>query len=498
MTYRVVTVSLQVARSLAIVAGFVGAAAAAAAQPTLRHDMFYECGGERFAVGSCRSESDQAGTPATPAAADYCDVWYPDRPKRNGSSIHIAELRGDILAKLQACQSGQAPVSSSAPSPSSAPGAPRTTSDSTAASSPASLEESAAAAAPSRNREAEFQLGKHFYEKGQYEDALRQFELVRKSRPNDAMTLIWIGDTQYQIWAAQGAGLTILASPEDALDSYQRAIQLKPEAKALAHAYLQIGAIKFEALSTTEAIAALKEAARLAPDDPGYCCLLLATSYMMRAAGEKSPRQYYLLAVPAYERTLSLSTAPDDSTFTALMGLGRVQSKLGRFDDAIATFNRMMPLKPPPNYRVQALGEIGVNYNLSKRYDQAVGPLLQALLGWPKEVEAVGDLYDYEVGLELGFANYMLGRYEDAVQALEWANHVVVSNYNYQVLLGITYLRMGRKDDALHIAEVLTASDNAADRTHGRQLLEAINNGMNPSRGGYGLTIAVNGRDERI
>jgi hypothetical protein len=54
-------------------------------------------------VTHCRKDSDMAGVPPTQPADDYCQVYYPDRPKRNGFTAMATELRGDLIKKLQAC-----------------------------------------------------------------------------------------------------------------------------------------------------------------------------------------------------------------------------------------------------------------------------------------------------------------------------------------------------------------------------------------------------------
>jgi len=72
-------------------------------QVTLEYNVYYLCNGERVMVTRCRKDSDQPGFPPTQPNQDYCQVSYPDRPKRGGFDASGVELRGDLIKKLQEC-----------------------------------------------------------------------------------------------------------------------------------------------------------------------------------------------------------------------------------------------------------------------------------------------------------------------------------------------------------------------------------------------------------
>ena len=72
-------------------------------QVTLEYNVYYLCNGERVMVTRCRKDSDQPGLPPTQPDQDYCQVIYPDRPKRGGFEVTAQELRGDLIKKLQQC-----------------------------------------------------------------------------------------------------------------------------------------------------------------------------------------------------------------------------------------------------------------------------------------------------------------------------------------------------------------------------------------------------------
>src|SRR5262245_49063638 len=78
----------------------------------LRYNYDYVCNKERIVVGHCRRDSDQPGMPATKDEDNFCSVYYPDRPKRNGFEVQTVELRSDIVKKLESCGAFQARQSS--------------------------------------------------------------------------------------------------------------------------------------------------------------------------------------------------------------------------------------------------------------------------------------------------------------------------------------------------------------------------------------------------
>ncbi len=78
-------------------------ASAQSAGTQLRYRVYYQCNGERIQVDHCRKDSDTPGFPTTTPNQDYCLVYYPDQPKRSGFTVQTAELRSEVVKKLQAC-----------------------------------------------------------------------------------------------------------------------------------------------------------------------------------------------------------------------------------------------------------------------------------------------------------------------------------------------------------------------------------------------------------
>jgi hypothetical protein len=70
---------------------------AQAADTALVYGKDYQCGTEIIHVGHCRRDSDMPGMPATTDADNYCQVYYPSRPKNGiGGTAFGTELRGDL------------------------------------------------------------------------------------------------------------------------------------------------------------------------------------------------------------------------------------------------------------------------------------------------------------------------------------------------------------------------------------------------------------------
>ena len=81
-----------------------------AGQP-LEYNHAYKCKGERIIVAHCRDEDD----------ASFCQTVYPDRPFVNGNQVAPIEIRGDVVAMLNACnQTASAPAQAQKSAPAAA------------------------------------------------------------------------------------------------------------------------------------------------------------------------------------------------------------------------------------------------------------------------------------------------------------------------------------------------------------------------------------------
>jgi hypothetical protein len=79
------------------------ARATAPAAPTLRYNYEYSCNSEHIVVGHCRSDSDMPGYAPTTPQDDYCQLYYPDRPRRNDIEAMGVVLRSEVMKTLRDC-----------------------------------------------------------------------------------------------------------------------------------------------------------------------------------------------------------------------------------------------------------------------------------------------------------------------------------------------------------------------------------------------------------
>lgn len=108
---------------LLLFTGLLAAAQSSARAEQLKYGEPYRlCNGERMVVYYCRGDSD-TGTYVTHPLDNNCSVEYIDRPRVNGFLPQAAELRGDILKKISACAekpaAAQAAPAAAAPAKSS-------------------------------------------------------------------------------------------------------------------------------------------------------------------------------------------------------------------------------------------------------------------------------------------------------------------------------------------------------------------------------------------
>ncbi len=138
-------------------------------------------------------------------------------------------------------------------------------------------------------------------------------------------------------------------------------------------------------------------------------------------------------AIAAYQRASAL-----DPKFAAPHnGLGNVYRDLGRHDDAIAAFQRAIELDPKFAYPHNGLGNV---YHDLGRHDEAIAAFQRASELDPKEAaphNGLGNVYDD------------LGRHDDAIAAYQRASELDPKNAAPHNGLGNVYGELGRHDEAI-------------------------------------------------
>ena len=246
----------------------------------LRYNVEYTCGGERVTVGRCRRDSDQPGYPATPPERDYCAVYYPDRPKRNGFMVQTVELRGDVVKKLQACGALETDQRTGAVS-SAADNYLKQGNGYLAAKDYAKAIEAynqALAVEPSTTA-AYYGLGVSYKSLKQYPKAVSAFKEFLRAQPNNTDALTQLGFTY-----------VFMDQNENAVASLRQVIRLKPDADV----YGPLGLAYLGLKQYADAVAAFKEAVRQKPK-VGQSYYFLGYAYLSMGKKEDALQVYRTL-----------------------------------------------------------------------------------------------------------------------------------------------------------------------------------------------------------
>jgi len=385
----------------------------------LRYKVFYQCNGERVQVDHCRKDDDGKGYgPPTRPQENYCLVYYPDRPRRGGFMVQSVELFDDIVKKLQAC--GALAVPSSAPvarAPSAAPSVP-------AASSQSSSEGLVA-------------MCRATYDKQDFVKAITYCQQAT-SVDNDPNLLVFLGlSYQHEKRYAEAEA------------TMKQAIRLKPDEGLYPFA---LGQIYYESQQCPKAIDAFKSALEhhLEADLQATATHWLGRCY---AQAEK-----YDLAANALRQSLSLQ--PQDPSI--IYDLGVVYFDAKQYKEAEPLLLQTLRLKP---------GQVGCNYflgwisNNNSQYTKAVAYLKAELRLNPDDPFSYG---------ELGYAYLQLKQYAEAQAAAQHAIRLKADYAEAQYVLGASYARTGKKDDAFRVYQTLAK----LDESRSKKLLDEIHNAM--------------------
>jgi len=393
-------VALSAASSLLISGNAHNAGPLPLTQPGIRYNFEYKCSGETIVISHCRKDSDMAGYPPTQPADDYCQIYYPDRPKTGGFTAMGTELRGDIIRKLQNCG---AFASTPAPNPTGS------------------------------NVEALIAQGNNYYAAKDYKNALTAYQKVITLRP-DTNTLVRVNTS---------LGLTYiqLTQFEKAVLSFKEALRLKPDHEnalgGLGTAYL--GLQQYQ-----NSVAALQLALRVKPDDSDdYHILGLAYQGLKE----------YPNAAAAFQHAIRLN--PDLAV--SYVRLGQVYSAMGRKNDGLQVYKQLLTIdklkaqelydylnspaaattqSAPPAGSAAAYIVAGDKYRQAKDYAKAVEAYRKAIALNPG-IETSAKTYTL-----IGAMYYSQRQYQEAVAAFQEALRLKPTDDNVAFGLGQTYLHL--------------------------------------------------------
>jgi tetratricopeptide (TPR) repeat protein len=198
-------------------------------------------------------------------------------------------------------------------------------------------------------------LGVNYFRAGQLAAAGAAFERVIRLQPDNA-------------WGYQMSGTVKQArgDVEGALLQYQRANSLAPTAET----YSNIGTAHFGRRRYPDAIAAYREAVRLAPGEPTYYANL---GDAWRASGNAAEARR---AYADCDRRAADLIAVNDDDPDALASRGLCAARLGRVGDGDALLQRSVALRPSDP---QILYRRAVVLVLARRHEEALDALEQAV-----------------------------------------------------------------------------------------------------------------------
>lgn len=253
--------------------------------------------------------------------------------------------------------------------------------------------------------------GNAYYDQGQFEEAVAEFEEALQLDPDDA-------ETHYNLGLAYEA----LGKIDEAIAEYQEAIRLDPD---LAEAHNGLGNAYSDQGRLDEAIAEYEEAIRLDPDlaDAHFN---LGHAFMDQGEYEK--------ALTAYQKAVRLE--PDDAETRHNVGVA--YAKLGLIDEAIAAWEEAIEVNPD---FVETHYTLGLAYSSQDMFEQAAAQMEEVIRLDPERAAA---------HKHLGIAYYGLGKVDEAITALE------------------TYLQL--QPDASDKAEVEAAIAELRQRTAGEPI----------------------------
>ncbi|MGB7442146.1 MAG: tetratricopeptide repeat protein [Coleofasciculaceae cyanobacterium] len=226
-------------------------------------------------------------------------------------------------------------------------------------------------------------VGYSLYQLGQYEEALASYEKALEIKPD-----------LHEAWYNRGVALYKLGRYEEAIASYEKALEIKPDNYA---AWNNKGNALGELGRYEEAIASYERALEIKPDN------YAAWNNRGNALGELG---HYEEEIASYERALEIK--PDDDT--AWYNKGIALSELGRDEEAIASYEKALQFKPDDD---AAWYNKACCYALQNQIDLGLENLQKAINLNPEEnremaktdsdfdnIRALGQFLKYQLALE--------------------------------------------------------------------------------------------------
>lgn len=261
-------------------------------------------------------------------------------------------------------------------------------------------------------------MGRVFLELDRLDDAESVFQAVLGAREDDAAALAGMGRVAFQ-----------RGEYDEAADYFQRALKAQPEASSL---HYRLG-LTYRALGQTDkARAEMDRAGERIPtvDDPMLAFVQAHTrgaDHYLEAAARAEETGHSTVAARFYE----IATSIDPTNVPALLRLGELQGAMGRSDDALNSFGRVLSIEP---------GNARANYFagtlLEQRGDDAESRKL-----YEKALESEPQLVEPRMLL----ANAQMRNKEFAAAGENYAQiaHQLPKSAEVRYLLGMAWLAAG-------------------------------------------------------
>ncbi|MEH1850340.1 MAG: CHAT domain-containing tetratricopeptide repeat protein [Nostoc sp.] len=255
-----------------------------------------------------------------------------------------------------------------------------------------------------------FNQGNEQYMAGDFVDAIASYDRGIEIKPDDDSA-----------WNNRGVALKNLGRFEEAIASYDRGIEIKPDDDS---AWYNRGVALKNLGRFEEAITSYDRAIEIKPDDD--------SAWYKRGVALYDLGQFED-ALASFDRTIEIK--PDDDS--AWNNRGVALKKLGRFEEAIAFFDRAIEIKPDYD---SAWSNRGVAL-----YD--LGRLKEAIASYDRAIEIKLD-YD-SAWNNRGVALDNLGRLEEAIASYDRAIEIKPDHDLAWSNRGVTLGNLGRLEEAI-------------------------------------------------
>ncbi len=413
-------------------------------QDQLRYNFGYSCKGDAIIVIRCRHQSDTPEFPATRPENDYCSVIYPDRPKRNGMQVNTTELYADVVKRLQACATSNAPAATT-----SGPNAPATTTTSPTAPSDILARD-------------HILLGDNNRSEKKYAEAIAHYKKSISIEPSvdayNRLSVVYADD---------------LKQSQEALVVLQAALRLSPNEPSVHH---NLGSVYYDLEQYEKAAAAAQQAIRLKPDR-AQDWNLLGVAY--RAMDK------YAEAIAAHQEAARLQPSNAkyiDNLVLAYLDIGRREDAL----EACKLLQKVNPAKGKERYEDINLSfgtpdndVANLDFGLSLYQDMGTRGYVNALRALRRAVSltrapgtsgrahyVIGEIYQDEKKPTLA-----TGEFEQAAAAFQQAIRVEPREASNYYWLGMADVELGRKEAARQVYTTL----QRIDRAKAKELYAEIN-----------------------